>query len=181
MRFVSTRARLGLVAVAIVGGLFVASAALAQDRSEKAPAQSPDAGSSERGPQGRAGRGMRERVARNTMRVSREIYYDGRTIVVKTDRGELVSVGDSSLNVKYLDGSTAQIRTVGEVKVCASGNPEAGLKDLKAGKPVAIHTATNLPGGDLTVVVQSERPDELKTCKGLLKSAREKLKMPEVP
>ncbi len=171
---------LASVAVLALAGVFAASAALAENRSADdatAPAAVDDA--QPRPP----GRGKGERLAqaiRNTMRVSRDIYVDGRTVTVTTDRGELVSVGEGSLKIKYRDGAEADVQVVGEVKVCASGNPNAGLGDLQTGKPVGINKATNLPGGDLTVVVQvTEKPkDELKGCKELLESVKEKLKAP---
>lgn len=162
------KALVGLVALAALGGLILASAALAQDGNDKPNAEA-------RSPRWRSEKRERAWAARHTMRSSRDIFYDGRTIVVNTYRGELVSAGGSSLTIKYLDGTTADIQTVGDVKVCAKGNPAASLGDLQAGKPIGIHTATGLPGGDLTVVVQASSRDELKACKELMKSLRDRL------
>ncbi len=168
----------GLVVATALGGLVVASTALAQDSAQEKSDRPPEV--SAQGPKGpRAGRpfqGRMRKAAENTMRAHREIFYDGRTITVDLDRGEVAAVGESSVTVKYLDGSTAEVKTVGEVKVCASGKPDASLADLQAGKKVGIHRVTNLPGGDLTVVVQAADRSELVGCKGMLKDLKDRLR-----
>ncbi len=167
-----------LVVATALGGLMVASTALAQDRGQEAPgnpSETTAAGNS--GPKaGRPFKGRLRKAAENTMRVHREVFYDGRTVSVDLDRGEVAAVGESSVTVKYLDGSTAEVKTVGEVKVCASGKPDASLADLQIGKRVGIHRVTNLPGGDLTVVVQAADRSEAAGCKGMLKDLEGRLR-----
>ncbi|MER3396690.1 MAG: hypothetical protein C4318_01575 [Acidimicrobiia bacterium] len=165
-----------IVAAAVLGGLLLASAALAQDKGSDQGAGSHEAAAEANKNPGRWGQKIRGVIGRHTMRESREIFLNGKTVVVKTYKGQLVSSGDSKLTIKYLDGTTGDVQLVGEVKVCANGNAQAGLGDLQSGKPVRIHTATNLPRGDVSVVIQASSKDELKGCRDLVDSIRDRLR-----
>lgn len=149
-----------LVAISL-GALFASSLALAANdppKEAEGAAESPE----------RSARPFPHKAGvrlQRVMRVTREIYVGDRTVSVRTDRGELVAVGDGSLSIKYADGTTADVEMQGEVKVCVSGNPDAQLGDLEAGRPVGIHRSTNLPTGDLTVVVQVREPGHAKQCR----------------
>lgn len=160
----TSRGRKVAVLVAIsLGALFASSLALAANdppKEAEGVAESPD-----RPPQARPFPYKAGLRLQRVMRVTREIYVGDRTVSVRTDRGELVAVGDNSLSIKYADGTTADVEMQGEVKVCVSGNPGAQLGDLEAGRPVGIHRSTNLPTGDLTVVVQVREPGHAKQCR----------------
>lgn len=101
------------------------------------------------------GKGNRLKEARkHVMRAHREVFLDGKVAVIDTDRGEFVSAGENSVEIKYEDSKTVQIDAVGKLTVCANGSREASLGDLKAGDQVMVVRATNTPKGDHTVVVK---------------------------
>lgn len=101
------------------------------------------------------GKGNKLKEARkHVMRSHREVFLDGKVAVVDTDRGELLSTSENSVEIKYEDSSTARIEAVGKLTVCANGSREGSLADLKAGDQTMVIRATNTPKGDHTVVVK---------------------------
>jgi len=137
-----SRARTVAVAV-VVSALTVAGLAVAQsddngsqDKNGKAksgqrpPGPPPGGGLMLGGPGGRGG---------SLTYSETHLRKDGKDVVVRSDRGKVVSASDDSISIERNDGETVEVAVDGDTKVMAGPRKrDADVSDIADGKQVVV-------------------------------------------
>jgi hypothetical protein len=137
------KSRIRTVAVAVVvSALTVAGLAVAQDDGG-GQSKSGTAKSGQRPPGPPPGGGFRlggpgERGGSLTYSET-HLRKDGKDVVVRSDRGKVVSTSDDSISIERNDGETVEVAVDGDTKVMAGPRKrDADVSDIADGKQVVV-------------------------------------------
>ncbi len=155
------KSRLRTVAVAVVvSALTVAGLAVAQD-DDGGQGKSGKAKQGQRPPGPPPGGfmlgGLGERGGSLTYSET-HLRKDGKDVVVRSDRGKVVSTSDDSISIERNDGETVEVAVDGDTKVLAGPRKrDADVSDIADGKQVVVIRADSDDAAEAVLVEPKNR------------------------